>query len=55
LKKSWLPGFIAAYRKCRSLLLATWNGGAPNAIVKKMIPREKISAVYPLKGTVLAL
>jgi hypothetical protein len=37
------------------VLLATWNGGAPNAMVKKIIPREKISAVYPLKGVTLAL
>jgi len=37
------------------VLLATWNGGAPNAIVKKIIPREKMSAASPLKGVVLAL
>jgi hypothetical protein len=37
------------------VLLATWKGGAPNAMVKNMIPREKISAAYPLKGVALAL
>lgn len=44
MKKSRFPGFIYKNLKWTSDLFATWNGGAPNARVKKITPREKISA-----------
>ena len=32
-----------------------WKGGAPKAMMKKRIPREKISAFIPSQGLVLAV
>lgn len=55
LKKSKLSGLAFRKQKKPSDISAEWNGGTPNANIKKRTPNEKMSVACARQGMSLAL